>query len=504
MSRIYLGIDAGTGSIKVVALDEEGQLVGATAREYPLSHPEPGAAEQDPDRRWTALVDAMGDLDPALREGVVAIGLSGQMHGTVLLDENGRPAHPTITWADIRSGPQAEAIERDVGRQRLGELTGTAMAAGFQAASIRWLRERKPVVWADVAHVLLPKDELRLRLTGERATEPSDAASTGMLDLHGRDWSRLVLDAVGIRSEQLPPVRRSAEVTGNLTPHAAAALRLMPGLPVVGGAGDAPAGAVAVGAVDQGDVLLTLSTGAQALAPLAEPRVDPELRLHTFASALDPARGEAGWYVMGATMVAGLALRWLRDNVFEMTGADALERLSELAGLAPPGANGLLFLPYLAGERTPHFDPVARGVFLGLSTDHGQADLARAVMEGTVFALHEAFELVRNLAGEPSRVVLAGGGASSPTWRQIVADVFGLAVKPTALVEQSAAGAAILAAAAHTGERAGDIARRWARFGPIVEPDHEATARYAELTAIYREIYPAHRDHFKRLRALSS
>lgn len=502
MLGTVIGLDLGTSSVKVIAVDGEGRVLATASRSYPMLHPEPGAAEQDPDVWWTAVCGALAEVTATVPKGA-AVGLTGQMHGTVFVDEGRRPVRPAITWADTRSGPQASAIETEVGRGILASTAGTAIAAGFQAASIRWLRERDPGTWSRVAAVLLPKDDIRQRLTGELATDPSDAAGTGMLGVEDRDWSRLILEAVGISSGQLPVVRGSRSVAGRISVEGALATGLPTGVPVVGGAGDAPAGAVAAGVVEEGDLLLSLSSGAQVIAPVRTPVVDPALRVHTFASALDPEAGEPGWNVMGATMAAGSAIRWLRDQIFGLTGETAFAEMEEAASAVPPGADGVLFLPYLAGERTPHLDPDARGVFLGLSAEHGRGHLVRSVMEGSIFALLDAYHVVRELVPEsPRRVVLAGGGSRSPLWRQIVADVFGMPISPLTVGEQSAMGAAMLAAAFDGGVRVTDVARAWVRLDEPVKPIAENVDRYRELFRIYRELYPLHREHFRRLKSL--
>lgn len=502
MARAVVGVDLGTSSVKVIAVDAEGRVLATASRTYPTLHPEPGAAEQDPDAWWDAVCGALVEATAAV-PAVVAVGLTGQMHGTVFLGEDERPIRPAIIWADTRSGPQAGAIAEAVGRERLAETTGTAIAAGFQAASIRWLQEHGAGAWDRVAGVLLPKDEIRRRLTGEIATDPSDAAGTGMLGVRTRDWSRLMLGPVGVDERRLPVVSGSCRLAGSVDAEGARGTGLPVGASVVGGAGDAPAGAVAAGVVEEGDLLLSLSSGAQVIAPVRRPVVDPALRVHTFASALDPDAGEPGWNVMGATMVAGSAVRWLRDQVFQMTGPDALAELEAAAAAVPAGADGLLFLPYLSGERTPHLDPDARGVFLGLSAEHRRGHLVRAVMEGSIFALLDAYAAVRELVpGPPRKVVLAGGGSRSPLWRQIVADVFDLPISPLAVGEQSAMGAAMLAAAYDRRVPVSQIADAWVAYDDAVEPVPANVGRYRELFAIYRELYPLHREHFRRLKTL--
>ena len=503
MTTGLLGIDLGTGSIKALVVDLAGTTRGRGSAEYPLHHPKPGYAEQNPADWWRATVTAVREaVAQAGALQVVAIGLSGQMHGAVPLGADGDPIAPAVIWADTRSAAQVDEITRAVGAERLIEMTGSPLATGFQAATIRWWQAAQPDVWAQTRTVLLPKDWLRFRLTGEISTEPSDASSTLLLDVNRRDWSDDVLAALAIDRSLLPPVRGSGEMSGRLSEEAAVALGLPAGLPVAGGAGDAPAGALGAGIVDPSAMLLTISTGAQVLVPAATPRLDRRGRVHTFCSAL-PAGSSAPWYVMGATMVAGLAMRWLRDEVFALEPAGAYERMTAWAEPTAPGAGGLVFLPYLAGERTPHMNPHARGVLLGLTAGHGRGHLVRAVMEGTTLALFDAYDVLREIGIEAGTIVLAGGGAQSPLWRQIVADVFGKPVRPLLTVEQSALGAALLAGSAAGMLDVEVTARRWTAYGELVEPSESAHAVYGRLLPIFREGYRKHVEDFEMLAQLT-
>lgn len=499
----YLGIDLGTSSIKVLQTDAAGRVLSEAAAPYPTSHPALGAAEQSPSDWWRAAIEAIHELH--LRPGDVrAIGLTGQMHGLVCLDVQDRVVRPAIIWADTRGAEAATELTAQIGAKRLGEIAGTALASGFLGTSVAWLRANEPDHWQSIATALVPKDYLRFRLTGEKATDPSDAASTGLLDVRERDWSDVLLEAVGLSRSSVPPIMGSSSVVGYLSAEAAVELRLAPGTPVVCGGGDAPVAALASGVGEGRSILATLSSGAQTIVFTQEPAVDPGLRVHTFASPLDPSRGECGWYVMGATMVGGSALHWLRDNVFQLTSDDALAEMIAGANEIPSGADGLLFAPYLSGERTPYFDPYARAVFLGLTVNHDRRHLIRAVMEGVVFALSDALDIVRLLTGVESEVVLAGGGARSVLWRQIVADIFDVPVRPSLVADQSAVGAALLAAACDLNEPAAALGAAWARFGETVEPIAANVARYRTLRAMYQDIYAMHADHFHRLAGLAN
>ncbi len=499
----YLGIDLGTGAVKAVVTDAQGRVQSVGSAEHPTSHPRPGFAEQEPERWWEATVRAVREaVARAAGYEIAAIGLSGQMHGTVLLDSADRPFRPAVIWADTRSAAQVERLTAEIGKERLIEIAGSPLAAGFQAATIRWFQDEQPDVWRHVRRIALPKDYLGWRLTGTWATEPSDAASTLLLDVRQRDWSDTILAAVGISRDQLPPVLPSASPRGRLLPEAAAALGLPSGIPVVAGGGDAPIAALAAGVVEPTTMLLTISTGSQVIVPTDGVRPDPGGRIHAWCSCLEPGPGAAGWYQMGATMVSGLALRWLRDRVFALPAADAYDQMTEWAASVPPGAGGLLFLPYLAGERTPHMDPQARGLFLGLTAEHGREHLTRAVMEGATLALADAFSILETLGAKPNHAILAGGGARSALWRQIVADVFGLPIQPLLDVEGSALGAALLAYACVSGANPAKTATTWARYGEPVTPDPKAHEVYQALLPLFRDAYRKHREDFPALAAI--
>ena len=495
-----LGIDLGTSSVKALIVDEYGVTLGSGYAGYPLRHPRPGWAEQEPDEWWRAAIAAVRMAHIyAGNPRIDAIGLSGQMHGTVLLDERGDPVRPAIIWADTRSGAEAAELTEAIGQEHLISIVGSPVAAGFQAATIAWLRKHEPDTWARASTVLLPKDYLRRRLTGIIATEPSDASSTVLLDVHRRDWSKTLIDAAGIERSQLPVVLPSMHIGGRLTEDAAAALALDAGTPVVGGGGDAPLAALAAGVVREEQLALTISSGSQVIVPTAEIRPDPAGRIHAWCGALAGVEGVPGAYQMGATMVSGLAMRWLADNVFGLKHRKPDRTLTKWAAEAPLGSGGLLFLPYLAGERTPHMNPRARGMFLGLTTEHGRGHLVRAVMEGATLAAFDAFDVLRSLGARPETVVLCGGGSQNTLWRQIVADVFGLPVRPLLTVEQSALGAAMLAGAGIGLFDPAEAAERWATYDETVLPDSEANAVYARLLPVFRDAYRKHLDDFETL-----
>ncbi|MEA2511609.1 MAG: xylulokinase [Thermomicrobiales bacterium] len=512
MARGLLGIDLGTGSAKAIVVAMDGSVLGRGSAEYPIHQPMPGYAEQDPEEWWRGTVRAVrAALADAGDVNITAIGLSGQMHGTVLVGADGEAIGPAIIWADTRSARQVEEITELIGAERLIELAGSPLAVGFQAATIRWVQQEQPERWARVQIILLPKDYFRWRLTGVYATEPSDASSTLLLDVRTRDWSDEILRGLGVRRDQLPVIAESTAATGKLNSEAAAELGLPTGTPVIAGGADAPLAALAAGVVDPASMLLTISTGSQVILPTYEARIDPKGRIHTWCSCLAPEADRnrdsatgAAWYQMGATMASGLAMRWLRDRVFDLPQEDAYDRMSSWAAKTPPGAGGLLFLPYLAGERTPHMDPQARGLFLGLTADHDRGHLTRAVMEGATLALYDAYLVLASLGATPRQAILAGGGVRSALWRQIVADVFGIPILPLATVEGSAMGAALIAGAGVGELELTSAARAWARYDVPVLPNTQAHAIYEQLLPVFHSAYVKHREDFRFLASLAS
>ena len=496
---LILGFDLGTTSLKTILVDAQGNIRAQAEHEYPIHTPHPGWAEQDPETWWQAAIAGTRTCLAAVGEASIsAIGLSGQMHGVVLLDAAGEVLAPAVIWADQRSSQQAREITERIGLARLAASAGTRVAAGFMAATLVWVQEQQPQLWRQVRWALLPKDWLRWRLTDCLATEPSDAAGTALFDQQARAWSQPILEALRIDPTILPPVIASHAVAGELTRAAASALGLPPGIPVAAGGADQATGALGAGVVDPQTMLVSLGTGGQLVAPLTAMRADPALRTHTFCHALPDA-----WYLLGAILSAGLAFRWLRDLLGDHDRAGGYDRLTELAATTPPGAEGLLWAPYLVGERTPYMDPGARGVLVGLTLRHGRGHLARAMMEGIALNLRNAFETMREVGIAPQRIVMAGGGARSALWRQIVADVFQREVAPLQIDAQSALGAALLGAAA-VGMAPDLVAasRRWTCYGPIVQPIAAHAALYDELFDLFRQVYPQHHEDFQRLARL--
>ncbi len=494
---ILLGLDIGTTGARTIAVDERGVVVVAASAGYPLATPQPGWSEQDPEDWWRAACETLRavGVQVAGRE-IVGLGLTGQMHGATFLDAADQPIRPALLWNDQRTAVQCAAMVEAVGVERLLAITGNPALTGFQAPKILWLRDAEPANYARVARVLLPKDFVRLRLTGEAATDASDAAGTLLLDVRRRDWSPEILAALGIPREWLPTVYEGPQIAGRLSSEIAAALGLPAGLPVAAGGGDNAAAAVGTGIIEAGPVSVSLGTSGVVFAHTDEFRPDPSGRLHAFCHAVPE-----GYHLMAVTLAAGGALRWWRD----LLGADDYERLTAEAATVPPGAEGLLFLPYLSGERTPHLDPAARGAFVGLTARHSRAHLTRAVLEGVVFSLHDGFALIREL-GVPIREVRAtGGGARSPLWRQILADTLDLPVRRVVAEEGPAYGAALLAGVAAGVWRDLAAAAMVVRLRPEQdEPDPAGVHLYAEYAALYRTLYPALSGAMGRLTALAS
>lgn len=465
----------------------DGELLAEAAAGYELQRPRPGWTEQRPEDWWDATRRVLSEVVGGLPEQVAGLGLAGQMHGSVLLDSADDVIRPALLWNDQRTSRQARDIAERVGQQRLVEITGNPALTGFQAPKVRWVAEEEPDAYARVAHVLLPKDYVRLRLSGERATDASDASGTLLLDVRARDWSQEILDALQIPPEWLPRVCEGTQATGGVLAEVASELGLEAGLPVAAGGGDNAAAAVGMGIVREGLVSSSIGTSGVVFAHRDAFTPDPSLRVHACCHAFPGA-----YHLMGVTLSAGGALDWWRERFGEGRDFDAI---ATEAARAQPGAGGLLFLPYLSGERTPHRDPDARGAFVGLTAAHGRPEMTRAVMEGVAFSLRDALEAMSDLGVDPGEARAVGGGARSPLWRQLQADVYGLPVRRTVIDEGPAYGAALLAGVA-SGEYA-DVAEATACVrlrDEVTEPDELRARCYDELYAIYRGLYASLRE----------
>ncbi|MGH3012792.1 MAG: xylulokinase [Gaiellaceae bacterium] len=466
-----VGLDVGTTGLKALALSPSGEVVARSEREYPLAMPRSGWAEQDPEDWWRAAEKA---LDSLAVDDVAGIGLTGQMHGLVALDADERVLRPAILWNDQRTGAECREIEERIGLDRLLELTGNRALPGFTAPKLLWLRSNEPETYERIAHVVLPKDYVRLALTGERATDVADASGTLLFDVPGRRWSDEMLAALDLPAAWLPPAlespSRSAETAA--------------GIPVAAGAGDQAAGALGVGVIAPGPVSVVLGTSGVVFAAVPEPVPDPQGRAHVFCHAAPKT-----WHAMGVMLSAAGALRWCRD-VF--APGEAYDRLVAEAESWPPGAEGLLFQPYLTGERTPHADPLARAAFTGLSQRHDRGALVRAVLEGVAYGLRDSLEVLRLLGCRLEVGRASGGGARSALWLRIVASVLGFPLERTVVEEGAAYGAALLGGVA--GGVFADVEEAVAacvRVRETIEPDPEWERTYSEGYDRYRSVYPA-------------
>lgn len=490
-----LGIDVSTTATKAILVDEAGGVAGIGVAEYGVEVPHPGWSEQDPASWWVAAQSAIGSSLESAEIGldeVMAIGLTGQMHGAVLLDANGAVLRPAILWNDQRTAEECDLIRERIGLERLVAVTGNDALTGFTAPKLLWVQRHEPEVWARTRHVLLPKDYVRLRLTGEYAMDKADGSGTQLFDLSRRDWSSEVLAALEIEPSLMPPTFEGPVVTGRLTDAAAQASGLRPGTPVVAGGGDQSANAVGVGAVAPGLVALSLGTSGVVFAATDAPLNDPLGRVHAFCHAV-PDR----WHMMSVMLSAAGSMRWFRDA---LAPGEPFTALSDEAATAPAGSRGLFFLPYLTGERSPHPDPLARGGFIGLTVQHGRPEMSRAVMEGVAFGLRDGMELMVAAGMErPTAIRASGGGMASPIWRQILADVLDVELLQVSTTEGAAYGAALLAA---TGigwfASVDDACVAAVRVEPVAEPGSDVS-RYAERYALFRELYPALRELFPRM-----
>jgi len=492
---VLVGLDVGTGGARAVALAESGEIVAEASSAYPLHSPRPGWTEQNPADWWEGATEVLEKVATETGERVAGIGLTGQMHGSVFLDASDRVIRSALLWNDQRTHRQCEQITGAVGEERLISIAGNPALTGFQAPKIVWLRDEEPDNFGRISHVLLPKDYVRLQLTGEYATDASDAAGTLLLDMQARDWSGEILDALEIPQGWMPEVYEGPESTGVLREGVAEELGLPPGIPVAAGGGDNAAAAVGTGIVGPGLVNSSVGTSGVLFAHASDFTPDPSGRLHAFCHAVPGA-----YHLMGVTLSAGGSLSWWREAL----GGD-YDELVEAASGVRPGSEGLVFLPYLSGERTPHLDPKARGAFFGLTARHGAEHMTRAVMEGVIFSLRDSLEIMYGLGVPVEDVRATGGGARSDLWLQLQADIYGTPIHRTVADEGPAFGAALLAGVASDTyadvEEATSVVRL--REG-ITEPDPERTKIYEEYYEVYRSLYPATSSAMSRLTDLAA
>lgn len=506
--KYLLGIDLGTSGTKTVLFNTDGGAIASATVEYPLYQPQNGWAEQSPEDWWNAAAQtarAVLEKSGVDARDIAGIGISGQMHGLVMLDEKGEVLRRSIIWADGRTGEECKEITRAVGAKRLIEITANPALPGFTASKILWVKKHEPELYARCAHILLPKDYIRYKLTGEYATEVSDASGMQLLDVPKRAWSDEVLKKLGIDKALLGRVYESYEVTGKVTDQAAALTGLAAGTPVVGGAGDNAAAAIGTGVVENGKAFTTIGTSGVVFAHADRVTIDPQGRVHTFCSAVPGA-----WTVMSCTLAAGLSLQWFRNNfcaeevsVASRMETDPYQLMDIEADKTPIGANRLLYLPYLMGERSPLLDENARGAFIGLSAMHTKRDMLRAVMEGVMYSQRQCLDVLRGMGVVSKEMLATGGGGTSKVWRQMMADLYALPVSTVQNREGPALGVAILAGVGagvypSVPEACAKIIRTNAPQPPIAEN----SKRYEPFYSLYLSLYPALKDSFGALAAL--
>ena len=500
-----IGIDVGTSSVKALLVSSNGEVLKVSSPEYPFQTPKALWAETDPEVWWTATQQAIHNLlegvDP---KSIKVVGLTGQMHGLVLLDAEGQVLRPCIMWNDQRSHAECEEISNLVGPSKVLEITGNPVLAGFTAPKIRWVEKNEPEIFSQISKVLLPKDFIRYKLSGEFFSDVSDASGTSMLDVGKRKWSDEILDSLGWNKDWLPEVTESTVLSSSISSLGSDATGLLEGTPIAAGGGDCAAQAVGSAIVREGKVSVTLGTSGVVFAQSDEYRVEPDGKLHAFCHAV-PGK----WHLMGVMLSAAGSFQWYKNTfgdfeskIEEKEGIDAYEQLTKGAESVTPGSNGLFFLPYLSGERTPYPDPHAKGCFIGLSLIHKKEHLSRSVLEGVSFGLNDSLQLMKSLGINPSEVQLSGGGTKSGLWKQMLADVFALPCTMVNAREGAAYGAALLAAVG-SGDFASveDGSEAWIRTTEKITPSVEANA-YRNSYAIYKSLYPKLKESFGQIASL--
>lgn len=494
---ILVGLDIGTSGARAVAVNEAGEMIAESSVDYPLQQPHPGWTEQNPEDWWEAAKEVLGDFAKRVDDQIVGLGLTGQMHGSVFLDSSDEVIRPAILWNDQRTAAQCEKITDSVGAERLISIAGNPAITGFQAPKIIWLRDEEPENFDRIARVLLPKDYVRLRLTGEAATDASDASGTLLLDVKQRKWSEEILEALEIPAEWMPDVYEGPEETGRVRKEVAEELGLPDGISVAAGGGDNAAAAVGTGIIEQGLISSSVGTSGVLFADTDDFDPDPSGRIHAFCHAV-PGK----YHLMGVTLSAGGSFQWWHDELNENLDYD---ELAELASEASPGAEGLVFLPYLSGERAPHLDPTARGAFFGLTARHGRSHMTRALMEGVVFSLRDSLETMREQGVAIDQVRATGGGARNALWRQLQADVYDATVYRTTVEEGPAYGAALLSGVSSgTYKNVEEACSRIQLHDETTSPDPQRVPLYDDYYEAYRSLYPATRKVMEHLSRLAS
>lgn len=504
--QYLLGIDLGTSATKTVLFSNDGKVIASKSYEYPLIQPKNGWAEQDPLEWYKATVSTVRDVISQAKinaSEIAGLAIAGQMHGLVMLDSEGKVLRNSILWCDARTGAQCDEITTLVGKNRLVEISANPALTGFTASKILWVRENEPEIYSRCSTILLPKDYVRYRLTGTIAMEISDASGTNLLDVGRRCWSQEILEKLNIDSKIMPPIIESTDVAGTITEQAALETGLYKGTMVAGGAGDNAAAALGTGVCHDGSAFVTLGTSGVIFAHTSKLAIDPLGRVHTFCAAVPGC-----WTAMSCTLAAGLSLRWARDILFEhekseckTKGTDVYDLMTSSASDLPPGSDGLIYLPYLMGERSPILDPEARGVFFGLNALHTRSHLTRAVLEGITFSQRQNLEVLREMSIAPDTILACGGGASSRMWRQMLADVLNCKIQTMESSEGPALGAAILAGvAAGIFSSVEDGCEKCVRKGQELSlPRNDELQRYNSIYTLYSFLYPQLRPAFAKL-----
>lgn len=504
-----LGIDIGTSGTKTVLFDIEGNTA-SDLEEYPLYQPHIGWAEQEPDDWWNA---AAASITKVIEKSCVnpsdikGVGLSGQMHGMVLLDREGKVLRPSIIWCDQRTQKECDQITEIIGREELIRITANPALTGFTASKVMWVKNNQPEIFNKIDKILLPKDYIRYKLTGVFATEVSDASGTQFLDVANRKWSHKVLTKLGINPDWMPEVYESPEISGTVTGEAAKLTGLKAGTPVAGGGGDQAAGAVGNGIVKPGVVSSTIGTSGVVFAHMDSVSIDEKGRVHTFCHAVPGA-----WHVMGVTQGAGLSLQWFRNNFAGMEmelakhlDTDPYNLMTQQAQLASPGCDGLIYLPYLMGERTPHLDPYAKGVFFGINAKHGRREMLRSVLEGVTYSLRDCLDIIKDMGVSIKQIRASGGGGKSPLWRQMQADIFNSPIATINSKEGPALGAALLAGVGvNIYSSVPKACEAAIKVTETKDPIKENVSIYEKYYKLYRDLYPALKDSYKKLAELQN
>ena len=497
---MLIGLDISTTGAKAILITTQGDVISTVTHSYPLSTPKPMWSEQEPEDWWQAAQNSIKEVltktevDP---QAIKGIGLTGQMHGLVLLDAEGCVLRPAILWNDQRTGAACERLVEIVGLEKLISITGNPAMTGFTAPKLIWVRENEPEIYNKIAHILLPKDYIRFKLSGVHAIDCADASGTSLFDITQRNWSHEIIELLEINPAWLPSVYEGTEITSQVSTDGAQATGLAKGTSIAGGGGDQAAQAVGVGAVEPGIVALTLGTSGVVFAPIGIPHIDPQGRLHAMCHSLPPAQNQ-GWHLMGVMLSAAGSLRWFRDTLAPNTD---YTKIIEPVTRIPPGCEGLIFLPYLTGERTPYPDPFARGGFIGLTVRHGFAHLTRAVLEGVAFGLRDSLELLKETGlGDINQIRISGGGAKSPIWRQILSDVMGVELVTVNTAEGASYGAALLAGVG-TGvwPSVKQACLTTVKTLNATHPNPEQQKIYESYYQEYRSLYPALKGSFKSL-----